>query len=129
VNLQIPPELAGRSEVRLRAILSSGVASELRLELRSAAPKFHPALLRFADILVIYGTGAGPLTEAGQLALPVNVSLNETPADVLYAGQAPGFVGLAQFNVRIPSALTLASAFRAVFTIGVATGEVQLAPQ
>jgi uncharacterized protein (TIGR03437 family) len=37
--------------------------------------------------------------------LPVNVFIDGIPADVLYAGAAPGFVqGLIQINVRVPAA-------------------------
>lgn len=36
------------------------------------------------------------------VALPVRVTLGSLDAQVLYAGNAPGFVGLTQINVLVP---------------------------
>lgn len=70
---------------------------------------------RRGDVVVLYGTGEG-LTNGGNIAgapalsaelarplLPVTVSIGGAPAEVLFAGAAPGFVGLLQLNVRIPA--------------------------
>jgi len=46
------------------------------------------------SIVVLYGTGDG----AGK----VGVTIGGQPADVLYSGDAPGYVGLMQINARIP---------------------------
>lgn len=70
------------------------------------------------SIVVLYGTGAGattpdsadgevtPIADPALLPKPtgqVHVSLNGIPAEVLYAGAAPGIVaGVSQINVRIP---------------------------
>jgi uncharacterized protein (TIGR03437 family) len=35
--------------------------------------------------------------------LPINVLFNDTPATLSYYGLAPGFVGLYQFNIVVPS--------------------------
>lgn len=71
----------------------------------------HPAPR--GSVVVLYGTGFGttePLLGAGtaaspplpQLKLPVRVRIGGLPADILYAGPAPGFAGLVQLNVRVP---------------------------
>jgi len=67
------------------------------------------------SIVMMYGTGFGPLIppakdgEAGvpsETALPVSAKIDGIPADVLYAGAAPGLpAGVVQINVRIPPAL------------------------
>jgi uncharacterized protein (TIGR03437 family) len=65
------------------------------------------------DVLTLYGVGFGPVTpamQAGQivqqlnsLALSFVVSIGGQPATVLYAGLAPDFTGLYQFNIVVPT--------------------------
>ncbi len=67
------------------------------------------------ETLLFYGLGFGPVTPAspsyagevaqGQTALNTSVQFNfgTVPAAVSYAGLAPGFVGLYQFNVAVPA--------------------------
>jgi uncharacterized protein (TIGR03437 family) len=70
---------------------------------------------RWGSIVVLYGTGAGPLIPPGvdgELAplstesrpvMPVEVRLVGLPCHVLYAGAAPGLVsGANQINCRLP---------------------------
>ena len=64
------------------------------------------------ETLTFYGIGFGPVTPgvvAGYVAegttnvtLPVEFQFGDTPAQVLYAGLAPGLVGVYQFNVVAP---------------------------
>jgi uncharacterized protein (TIGR03437 family) len=65
------------------------------------------------ETIVIYGIGFGPVvpdTPAGQiapassrLAEPLQVLFGQTPPQqVSYAGLAPGYVGLYQFNLVVP---------------------------
>ena len=76
-------------------------------------PNSRPA--RAGDIVLVYGTGFGtttPPVEPGALAIgpaslnaSVSVRLGTqflASSNILYAGAAPGFAGLQQFNVRIP---------------------------
>jgi len=65
------------------------------------------------DVLTLYGVGFGPVTpsipagelvqESNSLALNFQVSIGGQPATVLYAGLAPGFTGLYQVNIEVPS--------------------------
>jgi uncharacterized protein (TIGR03437 family) len=77
---------------------------------------FAPA--KPGDFVALYATGLSltdPAVPAGALAeqiaptvLPVSVSLNGVQlaaSDVLYAGAAPGFAGLYQINIRIPTSM------------------------
>jgi len=68
---------------------------------------------RAGDVITLYGIGFGPVTPAvaagtiasGTTAVRGNVAVQfgSTPATIQYAGMAPGFVGLYQFNVTVPS--------------------------
>jgi len=51
----------------------------------------------------IYATGLGPI---GAAALLPQVRIGGALARVTYSGQAPGFAGLYQVNVQIPSGLS-----------------------
>jgi uncharacterized protein (TIGR03437 family) len=65
------------------------------------------------ETIVIYGIGFGAVTpvipageivtQTNQLSSNLQISFGGTPAVVPYAGLAPGFVGLYQFNVTVPS--------------------------
>jgi uncharacterized protein (TIGR03437 family) len=65
------------------------------------------------ETITLYGIGFGlvsPPTAAGEIApgstrtlLPLQISFDQTPAEITYAGLAPGFVGLYQFDVVVPS--------------------------
>lgn len=123
INFLIPAELQGRSMARVRVSHSGRLSEEQAIELRDAAPKFYPGMIRVENILVLYGTGSGVLP------LSATAQVNGERADLLYAGAAPGFLGLSQFNVRIPDAQSAAAQFRVRIEIGAAAGEVLLTPQ
>ena len=64
------------------------------------------------DVIICYGIGFGavvPATPAGQivsqltdLALPFVFRFGQTQAEVQFKGLAPNFVGLYQFNIKVP---------------------------
>jgi uncharacterized protein (TIGR03437 family) len=67
------------------------------------------------DTVVVYCTGLGSVTPpvaAGQASTgpastnsPVTVTMDGKPAQVIYAGLTPGFVGLYQINVMVPAGI------------------------
>jgi uncharacterized protein (TIGR03437 family) len=92
------------------------------------------------DALVIYCTGLGsvvPAIPAGSAAPsspptmtanPVGVSIGGQTAQVLFSGLAPGFAGLGQVNVRVPSGIAAASDVPVVLSVaGVASPPVTVA--
>jgi uncharacterized protein (TIGR03437 family) len=64
---------------------------------------------RPGDVVLLYGTGFGPPTaQPGEAAVQENISgvtvtVGNAQAVVQYAGTAPTFVGLQQFNVVVPN--------------------------
>ena len=83
------------------------------------------------DTIVFYGVGFGPTSPpipAGQITQGSNmvtatftVSIGGVPAQVNYAGLAPGEVGLYQFNVVVPQ-IPSSDAAQVVFTLGGVAG-------
>ena len=71
----------------------------------------HPA--KSGDVIVLYGLGFGPVTpssaagqivqQATSLATNLQMSIGGATATVDYAGLAPGFTGLYQFNMTVPA--------------------------
>ncbi|HLY18169.1 MAG TPA: SMP-30/gluconolactonase/LRE family protein [Bryobacteraceae bacterium] len=73
----------------------------------------HPAPR--GSIVVLYATGEGQTNPAGVTGqavhaapyptpvLPITLSMGGLPANILFAAEAPGFVGLMQINAQVPS--------------------------
>ncbi len=93
----------------------------------SLVTRTNPA--RPGEVVLIYGTGLGavlPSVKSGELApgdppasatASVSVTINGIDAGTpLFAGLAPGFVGLYQVNVPIPAAITTAGDVPVVIT-------------
>jgi uncharacterized protein (TIGR03437 family) len=86
----------------------------------------HPAAP--GSVISLYLTGAGqtnppsadgvPPSVPLQLALPVTVQVGGVPAEVVYAGTAPGLAGVAQIDVRIPAATAASRAVPIAVSVG-----------
>ena len=59
------------------------------------------------NVISVFGTGLGldGTDVSGDLAGNVRVTFDGEAGNVLYAGRAPGFIGLNQFNVQFPANL------------------------
>ena len=84
------------------------------------------------DEIVLYGAGFGPVTpnlpagqlvqQANTLASPFEMSIGGVPvASIPYAGLAPGFTGLYQFNIVVPPNVG-SGAVALTFTVGGVAG-------
>lgn len=90
---------------------------------------------RSGDTITFYGIGFGsvaPDTPAGQvvqgvneLTAPLQIFFGGVPATVNYAGLAPDYVGLYQFNVVVPS-VAASDAVPLTFMLGGASGSQTL---
>ncbi len=75
---------------------------------------FNSAIAQ-GGILIVYGTGGGALTTnpapgaacggASFAGTPVSATIGGQSASVQYAGCAPGYVGLDQWNIQVPSTI------------------------
>jgi uncharacterized protein (TIGR03437 family) len=92
------------------------------------------------DVVVVYCTGLGatnpavrsgeaaPTSPLAKVSTPVSVTIGGQAAAVQYAGLTPGFVGLYQVNVQIPSGVTRGSSVPLVISQdGVPSNTVTLA--
>jgi uncharacterized protein (TIGR03437 family) len=134
INVQAPHSLVGKTRTTVRVTYGRVPSNEATLEVVDAAPELFQdgsrsaivvnedgslnrlgAPARGGSIVVLYGTGFGPTNPPGVtgaaaglphpvLSLPVAVTVDRQPAEVLFAGETPGFVGLVQINVRLPGA-------------------------
>ena len=103
VNVTVPYSVSGPA-----AVLQMG-ASSVRLQVAPSAPGIFAATSAGHNIVVLYATGCGALTsdDLPRCALPISVTVNGEPAQVLYAGIAPGLVqGANQINIQLPDDIT-----------------------
>lgn len=85
------------------------------------------------SVVSLYATGEGitqpagadgmPATGSAQPVLPVTITIGGSLADILYAGEAPGFVGLLLVNARVPATLTTTGLLPVVLNIGTAASQ------
>lgn len=86
------------------------------------------------SVISLYATGEGVTQPAGtdgvpaagtstQPVLPVTVTIGGSLAQILYAGEAPGFVGLFLVNARVPASLTTTGLVPVVLTVGTAPSQ------
>jgi uncharacterized protein (TIGR03437 family) len=127
LNVQVPYTVAGNAVTHVQTLYQGSPSGSLDLAVVDAAPAVFPAVVNPDDslnsaiaptalgsILTFYATGEG-LTNgpnvSGQAAavpypsplLPVTLTVAGFPAQILYAGSAPGAVGLLQVNARVPA--------------------------
>jgi uncharacterized protein (TIGR03437 family) len=87
----------------------------------------NPALR--GSIVVLYATGEGQTSPAGvtgQAAaapfpgpvLKVSLTMAGVPANILFAGEAPGFVGLMQINAQVPTGFVPPGDLPVVLAVG-----------
>jgi uncharacterized protein (TIGR03437 family) len=79
----------------------------------------QPGSPQLTNVLVLYGTGWRNAPRSD-----VRVKINNIPSRVVYAGQAPGYVGLDQANVHIPWQLSGCGSAEVIMTAGGQTANI-----
>lgn len=83
------------------------------------------------SVIVLFATGEGQTNPAGiegrgagwpapVPVLPVSVRIGDYPAEILYAGEAPGFAGLLQVNARVPAGFAPPGVLQVTLQVGTA---------
>ncbi len=141
VNAQVPYTIAGQTTTHVEIRYQGQIAGVADLPVNAATPAVFPTVLNpdgslnaqsnpatQGAILTFFATGDGLTTGpnvSGQPAnapyaqpvLPVTVTIGGTAAALLYAGQAPGLIGMLQVDAVVPTGISVGSA-DAVLSIG-----------
>ena len=159
VNVQVPWELAGQSSVQMKVNIEPTIGQLITIPVTTYSPAFfvvngigaaedlsgnvitasHAAVR--GNYISLYGTGLGPVTNqpaTGNPALSNPLSNTTTlptltvggqSATVSFAGLAPGYPGLYQLNVQIPTGIAAGTQPVALTINGVAAPVVNLPVQ
>jgi uncharacterized protein (TIGR03437 family) len=144
LNVQVPYSVAGNAVTHVQALYQGKPSGSVDLPVVDAAPALFPVVANqdgspnsatvpaaLGSIMTLYATGEG-LTDganvSGQIAaapcphprLPVTLTVAGFPAAILYAGSAPGAVGLLQVNARVPAAFIPTGSVVMELTVGTA---------
>jgi uncharacterized protein (TIGR03437 family) len=142
LNVQVPYTVAGNAVTQVQTLYQGSPTGSLELVVAAAAPAVFPVVVNqdgstnsqidptaLGSILTFYATGEG-LTNgpniSGQAAvapypsplLAVTLTVAGFPAEILYAGSAPGAVGLMQVNARVPAGFIPTGAVTAELAVG-----------
>jgi uncharacterized protein (TIGR03437 family) len=129
VLVQAPVSLAGVTSILQVSVQGNSIAS-ITTPLAAAAPGLFATAANSdgtinsaanpaprGSIVTLYGTGEG----TG--GLPISVTIAGAAAEVLYAGPAPGYPGLLQLNVHVPTGYFSGGNVPAVLTVGDASSQ------
>lgn len=109
----------------------SGLAAALNQDGSVNSP-IEPA--RQASVVTLYATGDGLTQPAGSdgkpatapypvPVLPVTLTVGGYPAQILFAGEAPGYAGLLQINARLPGGFAPTGNVQVVLSVGAVSSQ------
>ena len=145
INLQVPYTAGGTAHVDVQY---KGVSRlKLTLAVADSAPGIFPAIWNQDgtqngaqnpaardSIVTLYATGEGVTNPSavtgaiaqppfGQPALPVSLKIGGNTADIVYAGSAPGQIGVMQINARVPGGFAPSGLLPVVLQVGAASSQ------
>lgn len=127
LNFQIPYEVEP-GLAQLAATVNGRPMDPLPVAIAATAPGLHGTAFKTGGVITLFATGAGatsPTAATGELAgepfarpiAPVSLRVGGRPAEILFAGLAPGTAGVLQINAQIPEGVS-GSAIAVVLRIG-----------
>lgn len=158
INIHVPSELEGQTAAQVVVTRESQSSAAVSVPVLSLQPAIYTVdgttaivvhngdytlvtpqrPLVPGEYVFLYATGLGrvdgrtPANGAASPAVPaladVRVSLGGLPAEVQYAGLAPGFVGVYQVNFRVPTAVAGSGPQDLVLTAGTLAAPTVKAP-
>ncbi len=148
VNAQVPYTVAGAPSTHVELFYRNQPAGSLDVAVAPAAPGLFPAVgnqdgstnsrsapASRGTVVTLYATGDG-LTNGANIAglpaappyarpaAPVTLSIGGVNAQLLYAGSAPGLVGLLQLNAVVPGGFISPGQAVVTLTVGSVTSPV-----
>lgn len=140
VNVQVPWEIVGKDSSVVQLVYRGVPSNRVTLAISRAVPELFTLLGTVqaavlnqdgsvndagspaprGSIVSFFATGLGPTIPAsttgqraevtGTMASPVTFRIANVPAEILYAGPAPGLVGVTQINARVPATTPVSGA-------------------
>ncbi len=136
INAQVPFVPLGEADLVVNSENGPGAAERVPVE--AAAPGIfavRPGMVRRGETVSVYATGLGALAAPLAAGVPapalpaaaaVTATVGGAPAEISYAGTAPGFAGLYQVNVRIPAAAVLGASTLALQVVGRSSNSIAI---
>jgi uncharacterized protein (TIGR03437 family) len=148
INAQVPYTVAGATSTHIELFYQNQPVGSLDVAVAPAAPGLFPAVgnqdgstnsrsapASRGTVVTLYATGDG-LTNGANIAglpaappyarpaAPVTLSIGGVNAQLLYAGSAPGLVGLLQLNAIVPGGIIAPGQAVVTLTVGSVTSPV-----
>ncbi|MDR3702790.1 MAG: hypothetical protein P4L56_24300 [Candidatus Sulfopaludibacter sp.] len=148
INAQVPYTVAGASSTHVELFYQNQSTGSVDVPVAAAAPGLFPAVVNQdgntnsraapaprGTVVTLYATGDG-LTNGANIAglpsappyatpaAPVTLSIGGVTAQLLYAGSAPGLVGLLQLNAVVPGGFVPPGQAVVTLTVGAVTSPV-----
>jgi uncharacterized protein (TIGR03437 family) len=103
IQVQAPLTLVTPDDAEIVIVHQGSIAATVKVPTAASAPALFPvdpqaAVVARGAIVALYGTGLGLVD------LPVTATIDGIAAEVVSLDPSPGFPGLFQINVRVPSA-------------------------
>jgi uncharacterized protein (TIGR03437 family) len=142
VNAQAPYSIAGAASTHVELLVSGKTAGVADLAVTAASPALLPMIVNQSGsvnsdsdpaqqgaLLTLYATGEG-LTDGANITgqpagtplahprLPVTLTIAGLQAEVLFAGSAPGLIGVMQINARVPAGFLAPGKTDVALTVG-----------
>lgn len=107
INFYLWDSFPGATSATVQVNSAVGSSEVITVPYNPIQPGIFPAaVLRRGDFWEVYATGLGAVSRQNGfdvVSAPVTAELGGQPLEVVYAGLAPGFVGLYQVNVQRPA--------------------------